>query len=89
MSDDAVYRPIACSLHDRLETACLRRQPIAITWCNPDGHDHTATVIPSDVRSRAGAEYLVVAHDGEQLEIRLDRLLRFDDLPISGAAACE
>jgi transcriptional antiterminator Rof (Rho-off) len=89
MSDAAGYRPIACTLHNRLEAACLRRQPVAITWRDPDGHDHSATVVPRDVRSHAGAEYLLADHDGETLEIRLDRLLRFGDLPFSGAATCE
>ena len=77
------------ALHDRVEAACLHRQPIVITWRDADGHEHSATVIPHDVRSRSGAEYLVVDHDGEPLEIRLDRLLRFDDVPFSGPAACD
>jgi Rho-binding antiterminator len=80
MSEDAVYRPIACALHDRLEAACLRRRSVPVTWRDGDGHTHTAAVTPRDVRTRAGAEYLVADHDGETLEIRLDRLLRVDGL---------
>jgi len=88
MSDAAAYRPIACTLHDRLEAACLRHQPVTLTWRDADGNDHTATVVPRDVRSRTGAEYLVVEHEGGTPEIRLDRLLRFGDLlfPDDGAA---
>jgi transcriptional antiterminator Rof (Rho-off) len=85
----AGYRPIACSLHDRLEAACLHRRPIVITWRDADGRDHSATVIPRDVLSRAGAEYLVTDHDGEHLEIRLDRLLRLGDVPFSPDGACQ
>ena len=89
MSNAAGYRPIACTLHDRLEVACLCRQPVAITWRDPDGHGHSATVVSFDVRSRTGAEYLVVDNDGETLEIRLDRLVRFDNLPFAGDGAEE
>jgi len=87
MSDADPYQPIACTLHDRLEAACLRRRPVAIAWCDPDGHHHAATIIPRDVRSRAGAEYLVADQAGTPLEIRLDRLLRFGDLPFSDDGA--
>jgi transcriptional antiterminator Rof (Rho-off) len=89
MSDDDAYRPIACAHHDRLEAACLRRQPVAITWREPDGCTHSTTVVPRDVHSHAGAEYLTVDRDGADLEIRLDRLLRFDDLPFSDGGAKE
>lgn len=89
MSDAADYRPIACTLHDRLEAACLRRRSIAIAWRDADGLNHSAIVIPRDVRSRPGAEYLVADHDGEKLEIRLDRLVRFDNLPFAGDGAEE
>jgi len=41
------------------------------------------------VRSRTGAEYLIVDNDGETLEIRLDRLVRFDNLPFAGDGAEE
>jgi len=89
MSDADDYRPIACSLHDRLEAACLRRRPVAIAWRDPDGRNHSATVIPTDVQSRAGAEYLVADQAGSPLEIRLDRLLCFGDLPFTGDVAGE
>jgi transcriptional antiterminator Rof (Rho-off) len=89
MSDAADYRPIACTLHDRLEAACLRRRSIAIAWRDADGLNHSAIVIPRDVRSRPGAEYLEVDHDGTSIEIRLDRLLRVGDLSFSSGGAGE
>ena len=89
MSDPDDYRPIVCYLHDRLEAVCLRRRPVAIAWRDPDGRNHSATVVPIDVHSRAGAEYLIADHDGSPLEIRLDRLLRFGDLPSTSPAAGE
>jgi len=88
MSDADDYRPIACSLHDRLEAACLGRRPVAIAWRDPDGRA-PATVVPIDVHSRAGAEYLIADHDGSPLEVRLDRRLRFGDLPFTGDPAGE
>ena len=71
MSD---YRPIACSDHERLEIAALKRQWLDLTVATGDraGRQH---LMPLDVTTRDGAEWLLAETEaGEQLTLRLDWL---------------
>ena len=71
MSD---YRPIACSDHDRLEFAALKRQwlDVSVTAGGRAGHQR---LLPLDVYTRDGAEWLLAeTESGEQLTLRLDSL---------------
>ncbi len=71
MSD---YRPIACSDHERLEFAALRRQWLDVKMTTGDRAGHQR-VRPLDVYTRDGAEWLLAeTESGEQLTLRLDQL---------------
>ena len=68
------YQPIACSDHERLEFAALTRQWLDVEC---DGGDHAGRqrLLPLDVYTRDGAEWLVAeTESGEQLTLRLDWL---------------
>lgn len=67
MSD---YRPIACADHERVEFAALTKQ-----WLNLRVGDVPQRLLPLDVYTREGAEWLLAqTESGEQLTLRLDGL---------------
>lgn len=72
----AEYVPIACAAHERLEFAVLRRRRLRLTWLREDGQaECSELVLPLDVATRAGAEWLSVRRqDGASEEVRLDRI---------------
>jgi Rho-binding antiterminator len=73
MSD---YRPIACIDHERLEFAVLKRQRLRLRYLDPDAGERAATVLPLDVYTRDGAEWLSVRDGtGSEFVVRLDRIL--------------
>ncbi len=72
----ADYRPIACRDHERYELAVLRRQRLRLTWLDQDDRASTACVLPSDVFTRGGAEWLEFQTSaGETNRVRLDRIV--------------
>ena len=79
MADD--YIPIACADHERLEFAVLRRQRLRLTWLGDDASTQCCElVLPVDVATRAGAEWLTIRRaGGETGLIRLDRILSASD----------
>ena len=71
MSD---YRAIACSDHDRLELAALKRQWLALNVTTGDRAGRQR-LMPLDEYTRDGAEWLLAeTESGEQLTLRLDWL---------------
>lgn len=74
MSGD--YIPIACAAHERLEFAVLRRRYLQLTWLGKDGRSPCCErVLPLDVETRAGAEWLTIKReDGEIEVVRLDHI---------------
>lgn len=68
---DAPYRPIDCSLHDRLESFATLGTECRIVV--RDGHGATREVIDriTDVFARGGEEFLVTPSTGP---VRLDRV---------------
>jgi Rho-binding antiterminator len=69
------YEPVACAFHERLEFAVLRRQRLDLHWLGEDGSERAENVLPVDVETRDGAEWLTVRRrDGEMERIRLDRI---------------
>jgi Rho-binding antiterminator len=64
------YQPIACSQHERLELAALRRQ-----WIELRIDGVLQRLLPLDVYTRDGAEWLraVTASNQERI-VRLDHL---------------
>jgi Rho-binding antiterminator len=68
------YRSIACADHERLEFAALTRQWLDVKVAAGD-HAGTQRLLPLDVYTREGAEWLVAATEvGEKLTLRLDWL---------------
>ena len=65
------YRPIACSVHDRLEDFAVRRTSLRVQYHDADGEDRVVQGRIADLYARDGAEYMRL-DDGT--EIRLDRL---------------
>lgn len=70
------YQPIACILHERLEFSVLRRIPLMLEYSG-----QRVRVLPLDVATRNGAEWLKFRHeDGSEEEIRLDRIASFKEI---------
>ncbi len=71
MSD---YRPIACSDHERLEFAALKRQWLEVNVTSGERAGRQR-LLPLDVYTREGAEWLLAENEsGEELTLRLDSL---------------
>lgn len=68
------YKPISCARHSEYELAIMHRQTMQLRWHDASGAVHSATVVPLDLQTRNHEEFLVVAYDGEQESIRLDRI---------------
>ena len=72
MSD---YRPVSCRVHSEYELAIMRRTRLPLRWRDERYRECQALVLPLDLCTREGAEYLVVRlPGGEPCEIRLDRI---------------
>lgn len=69
------YRPIDCSLHDRMEAAAVLRTPVRLTWRVGEGMQNGEGRI-TDILVRDGAEYLILEGCAE---VRLDRIETFED----------
>ncbi|MHB1216260.1 MAG: Rho-binding antiterminator [Thiobacillus sp.] len=70
----SAYRSIACSDHERLELAALRRQWLEVTLTAGDQVGRQR-MLPLDVATRDGAEWLLAeTESGERLTVRLDWL---------------
>jgi Rho-binding antiterminator len=68
------YRAIACSDHERLEFAALKRQWLDLTVTAGDWAG-SRRLLPLDVYTREGAEWLSAeTPSGERLVLRLDWL---------------
>lgn len=76
MSAETPYVPIACAFHESLEFAVLRRARLRLRYRGEDGAPVEALVLPTDVATRDGAEWLSYrAEDGAMGVLRLDCLL--------------
>ena len=76
------YQPIACITHERLEYAVLRRQPLNLAYQDETGHEQRSTVLPTDVYTRAGAEWLQFQNTtGHTQTVRLDRIISANPAP--------
>jgi Rho-binding antiterminator len=66
--------------HERLEFSVLRRIPLMLE-CWLEGQDKVEKVMPLDVSTRDGAEWLKFRRkDGCEEEIRLDRIISFKEV---------
>lgn len=75
------YTPIACERYSELELAILRGQFLRTHWRRGE-MDRIAVVRPLDLRTRRGAEYLILRDtEGRRQWWRLDRLISFEPVP--------
>lgn len=75
------YQPIPCAQHERLEFSVLRRIPLLLEY--RQGTETTRhTVMPLDVTTRNGAEWLKFKLMGGEgvTEIRLDAIISFAEV---------
>ena len=75
---EPAYTPIACAMHDRLESWAVRRMPVEVTWRDGDA-EHTVTTTLDDVFSRGGADWVRL---GTGTEVRADRLVSVGGLRV-------
>lgn len=76
----APYRPIDCDQHSVLELLAMRRLAVTMHARQPDGGDLVLQGRVHDVRTRDGAEYLVLRDAaGDEHAVRLDRLRALHD----------
>ena len=67
------YQPIDCELHSQYELAVMRASALRLSWRDSTGITHSQRLVPTDLRSRKGEEFLVALNAaGDSLEIRLD-----------------
>ena len=67
-----IYRPVSCSLHSACELAIMRQQRLWVLLV--DGRQLEG--VGSDMRSRNGAEFLLLRlDDGGEEALRLDHLV--------------
>jgi len=70
------YTPIDCGLYSELELAIMHRTRLQISWYDAQGSPHLEVLVPIDLRTRHGEEFLVAVDSlGAAREIRLDRIL--------------
>jgi Rho-binding antiterminator len=74
------YLPIACMQHERLEFSVLRRISLILKY-RLEGQDRVEKVMPLDMSTRDGAEWLKFRHEDSRVEeIRLDRIFSFEEV---------
>ncbi len=79
------YRPISCASYDEYEIAIMHRARLHLTW-QEDNVTYDQVVTPLNLRTEAGAEYLILDDaSGARHEVRLDQIRRMTPLPPTGA----
>ncbi len=74
------YVPIACVAHERLEFAVLKRRKLHL-MCRDADVLAEFDVMPLDVYTRDGAEWLLARTDeGQEMTLRLDAILDFREI---------
>jgi len=69
------YHPVDCATYCRYELAILRRQPLMLRWRDGAGIVHLEVVVPRDLKTSKGAEYLEAENaEGRALSLRLDTI---------------
>jgi Rho-binding antiterminator len=78
------YRPIDCSLHDRLEAAATIGKPVSVTYRAGDGTEVRVEDRIVDIVSSGGVEFVKLQ---EGTLIRLDDLVIVDGIPFAALVA--
>jgi transcriptional antiterminator Rof (Rho-off) len=69
------YKPIDCGLHSAYELLIMQQRRCRLDWSDAAGTVHLEVVVPTDLYTRHGAEFMAATDSGGVLhEIRLDRI---------------
>lgn len=74
------YEPVSCEFHDVLESAAVRRQPVAVVYRDDGGVQATVVDVITDVAAKAGEEFMTLQGG---LSLRLDRLVSVDGVALA------
>jgi Rho-binding antiterminator len=70
------YKSIDCALYSEFELAIMHRTRLRLSWREAGGTTRIEALVPIDLRTRHGEEFLVaIGRDETEREIRLDRIL--------------
>jgi transcriptional antiterminator Rof (Rho-off) len=73
------YTPVDCGLHSSYELAIMQHQLVRLSWLDNEASVHTETVLPTDLVTRNGEEFMRITRaGGDSLDIRLDHIRRFE-----------
>lgn len=76
------YEPIDCETYGEFERAIIGRQHLRVAWCDARGMDHLEVLVPLDLETCCGEEFLHASNDrGEHLRLRLDWIKRAISVP--------
>ena len=73
------YVPVACAVHDRLESWAVRQTPVEVVWRDGDGERRAQTRI-ADVFARDGADWVALEAGPT---VRADRLVSVGGVTVS------
>ena len=75
--DSEPYIPVDCGLHSEYEVAIMHRVMLKLVWKDLHDSKQQQNLIPVDLKTINKEEFLIARSvDGEQIEIRLDRILQ-------------
>lgn len=82
MSDDTTYTPISCEIYSQLELHIMHRDTLRMQWRGTGTVIHIEPVQPYNLQSiKQSGEYLFARDtQGQELKIRLDRIINFERL---------
>lgn len=75
------YKPIDCDFYDVLETAAVSKKYVKLHYFTDIREYLSVMSVVKDIYAQDGMEFLVL---GSGEEIRLDRIIRIDDVPAPG-----
>lgn len=77
------YQPIDCRTYGEFERAIMARQRLRIRWRDADDLEHLEIVLPTDLETCRGEEFLHVGNEqGQSFRLRLDRIISADSWPV-------
>ena len=76
------YTPIDCHAYGEFERAIIARQRLRINWRDGNGMDHLEILLPLDLETCQGEEFLHARNDrGERRRLRLDLIRHTSAVP--------
>lgn len=76
------YQPIDCQTYGEFERAIIGRQRLRVNWRDAAGMDHIEILVPLDLETCRGEEFLHASNDrDEKLRLRLDLIRHATTVP--------